>query len=276
MVVPGLNLSKIVVPISIILVIVLISFYITSHLTSISFPRKDLIVSATITIGLVFGNGTSAGISEVSVFLSFAYALAFLMSLPNVYGVAKGVVGIICLSFILVLTTAKFQQPYAWWYVSEPNVRESTSNPTSPLMIGFRLSKDTTKILEEVTQIIQKYSQPNDDVFTFSNIPSFYVLANRWPHSKVVVSWFDFLPDKLAKEEAIRLRASLPAIIVNLKIPEAVWVAHENLFRNGLALGQRDIEATILDLTKARNLYILEFSQEVSPGCILEVWRKKT
>ncbi len=89
------------------------------------------------------------------------------------------------------------------------------------------------------------------------------------------MSWFDFLPDKLAREEASRLRASPPAIIVNLRIPEAAWVAHENLFRDGKALGQRDIEATILYLTKTSNLYVLEFSKEISPGCVLEAWRKK-
>ncbi len=274
MVVPGFNLFKNIVAVSVVLPIILILISITSHFTGFSFRRKDLAVGATITIGLIFGNGTSAGISEVSIFLSFAYALAFLMSLPNVYGVAQGVVGVVCLSFILVLTTAKFQQPYAWWYLSEPDVRESTSHLTSPLMKGFRLSQETTKMLEEVTRIIQTYSQPSDDIFTFSNIPIFYVLANRWPHSKVVVSWFDFLPDNLAREEANRLRNFPPAILVNLKLPEATWVAHENLFRGGKPLGQRDIQAAILELIEKRKLYQLDYSHELSPGSVLEIWLK--
>lgn len=276
MITPGANLSQSIVAVSTALTIILMLVSITSPLTGFSFRRKDLAVSATITMGLVFGNGTSAGIGEVSVFLSFAFTLAFIMSLPHVYGIAKVVVGIVCLSFILVLATAKFQQPYAWWYVSEPDVRESTSHPELPLMTGFRLSPDTTKILDEATRIIQTYSRPSDDIFTFPNIPGFYVLTNRWPHSKVVVSWLDFLPDKLARAEADRLRRFPPAIIANLKLPEAAWSAHENLFRGGKPLGQRDIQAAIIELTEQRKLYQLDFSREVSPGSVLEVWHKIT
>jgi hypothetical protein len=35
-------------------------------------------IIAIMSLGLVFGNGTSAGIGEVSVFLSFALVLAFI------------------------------------------------------------------------------------------------------------------------------------------------------------------------------------------------------
>jgi hypothetical protein len=143
------------------------------------------------------------------------------------------------------------------------------------LLSGFRLSASSTRLLEETTDIIQTFAEPEDDVFTFPHIPGFYVLANRWPHSKVVVSWFDFLPDKYAAEEAIRILASPPAVIVNLRLPDEVFIAHENLFRAGKRLGQRDIQAAISELTGELNLYQLDLRREVSPGCILEVWHLK-
>ena len=272
---PGIKLLQSIVAVSTALTFVLMVSAVIRALAGLSFRRRDLAISATMTLGLVFGNGTSAGIGEVSVFLSFALVLAFLMSLPNVYGIAKIVVGVVCLSLILFLINAKLRQPYAWWYVSEPDVRESTTHPALPLLAGFRLSSNSTQVLEEATRIIQAYSRPGEDVFTFPNIPGFYVLADRWPHSKVVVSWFDFLPDILAKAEANRLRASPPVIIVNLKLPEAAWAAHESLFREGKPLGQRDIQAAILELTEQLELYQLDFQREVSPGCVLEVWHKK-
>ena len=275
MVIPGIKLAQGIVAISTALAIVLMLFSVMQSLAGFDFRRRDLAVSATMTLGLMFGNGTSAGIGEISVFLSFALALAFLMSLPNVYGIAKILVGAACLSFILFQTNAKFREPYAWWYLSQPDVRESTTRPALPLLAGFRLSPDSTTILEETTRIIQTYSRPDDDVFTFPNISCFYVLADRWPHSKVVVSWFDFLPDKLARAEASRLRDAPPAIIVNLKLPEAAWAMHEGLFRNGKPLGQRDIQAVIIELTEQRKLYQLGFSREVSPGCVLDVWHKR-
>jgi hypothetical protein len=272
---PGIRLAQGIVAVSTLLAIVLMMFSIVQSLASSTFCHRDLSVIATMTLGLVFGNGTSAGIGEASVFLSFALVLALLMSLPNIYGIAKIVVGVVCLSFILFLTNAKFRQPYAWWYVSEPDVRESTTRPALPLLAGFLLSPDTTKVLEDITQIIQTHSRPGDDVFTFPNIPGFYVLADRWPHSKVVVPWFDFLPDRFARAEASRLRASPPVIIANLKLPEAAWAAHESLFREGKPLGQRDIQTAIIELTEQRKLYQLAFAREVSPGCVLELWHKR-
>jgi hypothetical protein len=270
---PGREFANyVIVVVSTALVAALMVTLIVLSLAGFSLRYRDLAVSATMAIGLVFGNGTSAGLSEVSAFLGFALALACLMSLPNVYGIVKVMVGVACLSFILFLSNAKFRQPYAWWNVSVPDVLESTTHPALPLLAGFWLSPDTTKVLEDITQLIQTHSHPGDDVFTFPNIPGFYVLANRWPHSKVVVSWFDFLPDIPAKSEAGRLLASPPTIIVNLKLPEEAWTAHERLFREGKPLGQRDISAAIWELTERRKLYQLDFAREISPGCILEVW----
>jgi hypothetical protein len=275
MITPGIKLSQSVVPISTALVLALAISPIVQSFTGFRFQGQYLSIIAIMTLGLVFGNGTSAGIGEVSIFLGFALALGLLISLPNTDGVIKVVAGLVCLSFILFLANSKFRQPYAWWYVSVPDIRESTTRPASPLLSGFRLSSDTTKTLEETTRIIQRHSLSRDDVYVFPHISGLYVLADRWPHSKVIVSWFDFLPDKFAKAEATRLRTSPPQIIVNLKLPEAAWTGHERLFREGQPLGQRDIQATIMELTEDRKLYQLDFSHEISPGSVLEVWHKR-
>lgn len=275
MVIPGFKVDEVAVAVSTAFAGAWVFCLVLPSLAGINLRNRDLAVSATMTLGLIFGNGTSGGIGEASVFLFFAFTLAFLMNLPHIYGIARVVVGIICFSFILFLANNKFKQPYAWWQVSAPDVRESSTHSELPLLAGFRLSSDSIKLLEETTRIIQTYSRPDEDVFTFPNIPLFYVLADRWPHSMAVVSWFDFLPDNLAKAEAIRLRVSPPSIIVNLKLPEIAWDAHESLFRSGKHLGQRDIQAVIVELTEVRKLYQLDFSQEVSAGSVLEVWRKR-
>jgi 4-amino-4-deoxy-L-arabinose transferase-like glycosyltransferase len=275
MVAPGFKLAQSIVAVSTALAIAWMMFSLLQPLVGHSICRKDLDVSATMTLGLMFGNGTSAGIGEVSAFLGFALTLAFLLTLPNTYGIAKVVVGAVCLSFLLLLVNAKLTQPYAWWYLSVPDIRESTTRPALPLLAGFRLPPSSTYVLEETTRIIQTHSRPDDDVFAFPNIPGFYVLADRWPHSRVVVSWFDFLPDRFARAEANRLRATPPTIIVDLKLPDEAWLAHEKLFRGGKPLGQRDIQAAIIELTEQRKLYQLDLSSEVSLGCVLEVWHKK-
>lgn len=275
MIMSGIKLAQGIVAVSTSLVVMLALSALIQPFTSFSLPHTDYAVIAFMTLGLVFGNGTSPDVGEVSVFLCFALALAFLLSLPSVYGIEKIIISIACFSLILYLTNEKFQRPYTWWYVSEPDIRGNTIRPELPLLAGFRLPPDSTNVLEATTRIIQTHSRPGDDVFTFPHIPVFYVLADRWPHSKVIVSWFDFLPYQLANAEASRLLASPPVVIVNLKIPEAAWQAHELHFGGGKPLGQRDIQAAISELTEKRKLYQLDLAREVSPGSVLEVWHRR-
>ena len=246
--------------------------YIAPPFINFRISDRGLALCAIMTFGLIFGNGTSAGISEVSVFISFAFVLSLLMSLQNSFGISKFTVSFASLCFIFLLSNCKFRQPYAWWNITVPDLQESTTHSVLPLLKGFWLPPDSTKVLEDVTKLIQINTSPNENIFTFPNIPVFYILSNRWPNSKVVVSWFDFLPDIPARAEAVRVLANPPKIIVNLKLPEETWTAHERLFRKGKPLGQRDILDAITELTEHRKLYHLELSKVISPGCKLEVW----
>ena len=102
-----------------------------------------------------------------------------------------------------------------------------------------------------------------------------YMLANNLPKSKVVVPWFDFLPDKPAKEEALRIKRSQPDVIINLLLPENAWSAHERLFRNNNRLGQRDIYDAINYLTLNKSIYRLSMNEELSNNLFLQIWTKK-
>jgi hypothetical protein len=227
-------------------------------------------------IGLIFGNGTSAGIGEVSLFLVFALFVSLVLALHSRYILPKLMVGLPCLSFVMLLSGAKFNEPYNWWYVSEPDVRASSIEAQTIGARGFLLSKDSAAVIDETVDIINKHTEKDDAIFTFPNIPGYYLLSDRLPNSKVIVSWFDFLPDYLAREEAKRLLRDPPAAIVNLNLPDTVWEAHEDLFRQGKHLGQRDILSSITSLTITQGLYDKHFSQEVSPGCTIQVWIRKT
>jgi len=237
--------------------------------------NRDLAVGVFFSLGLIFGNGTSSGISEVSLFLASAVILCLLMSLPNCWQIAR--VGIVaaCVVLILCLSNAKFRQPYSWWLLSEPDVLLSTTTPSTPLLAGFELSPSSASLLDEASHVIQMNSNPDDDVFAFPSIPALYLFSNRWPHSKVVVSWFDFLPDQLAEDEAARILKAPPAVIANLRMPEIVWTEHERAFREGHPLGQRAIRAAIDVLTLEKGLYELDLSREIPTGCILEIWHRK-
>lgn len=237
------------------------------------FLSPPVVILGIVSAGMIWGNGTSAGLSEVGVFAMFALSLAVMMDMRLFRYAGFAVALALTISLIFTFASRKFDAPYAWWGVAEPSVREATHLSKTPIARGLRISQSTAENIDALADSLANGSR-GGDIFAFPNIPLVYLIANRWPNSKVVVPWFDFLPDAPARAEAARLLAAPPATIVNLKLPPVAWDAHERLFREGRPLGQRDIQAAIRELTERRNLYRLYFAHEVSPGCVLEVWHR--
>ena len=237
------------------------------------YTSPSVVVLGIMSAGMIWGNGTSAGLSEVGVFAMFALVLAGMMNLRIFRYAGFTAALVLIVSFIFTFSSRKFDVPYTWWGVKEPSVREAIYLSKTPILRGIQMSQHTAESIDAMASSLAKGTQEGD-VFAFPNIPLAYLVANRWPNSKIVIPWFDFLPDVPARAEAVRLLANPPAIIVNLKLPPAAWGAHERLFREGRPLGQRDIQNAIVDLTERRKLYRLDFSSEVSPGCALEVWHR--
>ena len=254
----------------ILLVLTVSSYFIPAVQRFVSLP---VIILGIVSTGMIWGNGTSAGLSEVGVFAMLALALVIMMDTRIFRYIGFTFALLIAISLIFIFATKKFDAPYAWWGVAEPSVHNATYQSRTPIARGLRMSQQTADNLDALADVLAKAPQ-NGDIFAFPNIPQIYLIANRWPDSKVVIPWFDFLPDEPARAEAVRLMATPPATIVNLKLPPVAWDAHERLFRKGRPLGQRDIQSAIIELTEKRKLYQLDFSGEVSPGCVLEVWHR--
>ena len=141
-------------------------------------------------------------------------------------------------------------------------------------MKNLKISTATNDRFNKINNTLKDYGG-NKSIFAFPNIPMMYLLANNFPESKVIISWFDFLPDKPAKEEAVRIKNTKPDVIINLVLPETAWSAHERLFRDNKRLGQRDIYEAINDLTLNKSLYNLSLSEELYNKLLLQIWTKK-
>ncbi len=235
--------------------------------------QKDYIIFI-FSVGMIFGNGTSAGLSEVGIFLLLAYLFSFLMS--SEFFKVPGSLIVLCFGFSLIFTfsSKKFEAPYAWWGVQEPDVRTERSYSNINLLKNIKLSKNTNHRFNLINNILKEYGEEKS-IFAFPNIPIMYLLADNFPRSKVIISWFDFLPDRRAKEEASRILNNNPDVIINLLLPEIAWKTHEALFRDNERLGQRDIYDAINELTINQSLYNLELKDTLSDELEIEIWTKK-
>ena len=224
------------------------------------------------TVGLLFGNGTSAGLSEISGFIAIGWFISWLCDKKffPIFGVWAAL--LVCALLAASFTFTKFDRPYSWWGVSEPNSRAANEVTENPILGRLLISKETKERLSDISKLINLYK--GESIFTFPNIPIIYLLSDRWPDTKAIITWFDFLNDEDAISESLRLEENLPQTIVYLQLPEAAWSAHERLFRGGKMMGQRRILQYIDHYCIKQNGYKIVYMNEISDKSYLYICEK--
>jgi hypothetical protein len=271
----GQELYKYIVVIATTTYVFLVAAFITVRLLGLKLGGIELFVVGTMGLGLIAGNGTSAGIGEVSTFLGFAIFMAWLISLPRIAGAGAVVAGILCGSLVLWLAALKYERPYAWWSVTQPSVRSAVERPATELLNGLRLSPATNDVLDGAARILSEQARPSEDVLAFPHMPILYLASGRWPSGKAVVHWFDFIADDAADVETERILNAPPKVIAFLEMPELVWILHERLFRGGKPTRLRQFREAIHQLTSKPGAYRLQARYDVPDNCILWIWVKE-
>ena len=259
----GRHLQNYLIPITIAWVLIGLTLIVLERLLpswlKVSTSNKILIFC---TVGFIFGNGTSAGLSEISAFLTVGWFISWLCDKKcfPIFGVWIAI--IICSLLATSFTYSKFDKPYAWWGVSEPSTRTANENIDNPILGPLLVSKETKEYISDISKLVN--INKGESIFAFPNIPIIYLLSNRMPETKAIITWFDFLNDSDAIGESIRLEATPPQTIVYLQLPEDAWNAHERLFRGGKAMGQRHILQYIDYYCINQNGYKIVYKNEIS------------
>lgn len=241
-------------------------------------PTMEIASEATIilalgALGLTFGNGTSAGLSEISAFVALSWCTAWVMQRNSMPFLGIGVVFYASLLLSTALCYTKFDRPYSWWGTSQGDARTANLKIEHPILGGIYLNKDSYENYVAIIDTL-KENVGNGEVFSFPNIPIIYLLANQLPASKAVIGWFDFLNDRDAGAEAERISLYPPDIIAYLQLPTEALEAHERLFRNGHPLGQRKIIAFIEKNCLAEQGYTITLKRTIPPTSTLYICQR--
>ncbi|MBN2098781.1 MAG: hypothetical protein JW753_04200 [Dehalococcoidia bacterium] len=232
----------------------------------------DAFLISTVSLGILWGTSTSAGIGDMGMIVAVGLLLGCLLIIPARLHLTKIALTILCAFLVLFMASHKYIEPYYWWGLHQPDIRTTSTRLKPRYLQGFVVSEETARIFTEVTSIVERDTQPGDSIYAFPNIPIFYLLTERYPDTFGVVSWFDVEPDRLAADDAQRIRESPPKIIISLDVPEYVWQAHEDMFRSGEISGQRMIKDSIDYLTSSGD-YELETTYDIPNDYTLSVWR---
>jgi hypothetical protein len=157
---------------------------------------------------------------------------------------------LVALGLVLICTATfrKLTWPYAWENWVDGPIYTETVALNFPELRGLRVTPESADFLNRVTKIIDTHSRPDETIFCYPNYTLFYVLAHRAPGVFAYMHWFDIASDKLALEDAERIREHPPAVILCVNFPEETIRRAETNFRGGGRSGQRDLVATIESL----------------------------
>ena len=200
--------------------------------------------------GLTVGNGTSAGLSEISAFLGLGIGEAFLIQLGVPYILPALIPVALSLSVSAYFIERKFESPYHWWSTATSDIRRLNCADADGLLVGLCIEPTTYANIVRITQDIVTNSDPPDAIYVYPHEPIFYLLSHREPFAGAVVSWFDFMSNAEALALDSQLATQPPRVIVFTRLPDLVVTTHERLFNGGQPLAQRRLVATVNELAK--------------------------
>lgn len=250
------------------------------HVGAVRAGRENVLGRTLVALGILsFGIGYSFAVSwplfENIAFPGLAVVVAATLERPPSAHLRRWVVAIGLLAFaamgLSVYRKASF--PHSWGYWLEPPLYTARGHFAHPAFRGIRLSETSSELYAEVARVASQYSQPDEPIYVFPNLPILYAIAERRPATFGLAHWIDVCPDFLGKEDAVRLRANPPKLLIVRKDPPGNLAIEERFYRGGRPSSVRDVLAALEDI---RPLYdhVATFNREISNPIVFYVRRE--
>ena len=223
-------------------------------------------------VALLAGNGTSAGLSEVSIYYGVALIIAIILQFTSMNVISALIPIGACILLSTYLIEMKFQSPYAWWSVTSKDIRKQVCAPASGDLRGICIEPNKYEAIMKLVNAIKSESNPNDHLYVFPHLPIFNLLSQRLPYQNTVVSWFDFSSQAAMLSISTGILREPPPLLLIARLPVEVFEAHERLFNGTNLLPQRYILEAVDQQVKKGKLYLVE--TEVIDGLKLELYKR--
>ena len=205
-----------------------------------------------------YGCGTSGGIAQSQMGFGLGLIVALIVDfIKNKYQIYSMTIVVVSVMVIgLTCGCYKYMNPYTWWGMTEPDIWQCTEYTDIDELKGIKVSENTKYIYEDIVHTIQEETEEDEQIFTFPNIPIFYVLADRYDVGTYAkVHWFDVATDKSILADIDVLKENPPEAMVIYNMPEWAMENHEILFRGGEKSATRTMQEFLYEYADDNGYY---------------------
>jgi hypothetical protein len=206
---------------------------------TLSAREAQFALLATVSFVMAFMVSLSYPVFEAMLLPGLAFLLAAALDGLSVRWATLTFVG--CGVLLLTQTTLKLDRPFGFEDWNEPPVRTAIDKSTIPELQGLRLPPDMVQFIEGTAAIVKDHAGPKDTIFTYPEMGIFYVVTRHGTPTLSGSHNTDVVSDAFASEEAKRLLAGRPAVLIYGREDEGSLRAKELMWRKGHRAGQRDI-----------------------------------
>ena len=228
-----------------------------------------------------FGSGTSSSLSHGQSALSYGFIVAVILGEISRIPVTKlrlslktPAAALIVLFLVAVPVSIKVITPYAWWELTAEGYSNMNCETDISYFSGIKMTADDKFVYEDFTAQAKLYLGDGDEIYCYSQIGIFYVLADRVPTVKAPIPWFDVAREETVLEDLNYLQNNNPKMIVFADHGEYVISMHEELFNNGNELGHRAMYNWLQDCRDPSGNYTELASYSVQDYTIYLLLRK--
>ncbi|MCL2143089.1 MAG: glycosyltransferase family 39 protein [Methanomassiliicoccaceae archaeon] len=201
-----------------------------------------------------FGAGTSAALSTGQSALNYGFIVAIALSEVRKISKTKlrlglnATVATLVVFFIIVVpVSTKVMTPYYWWGLTADNYSDACCETDISYFSGIRMTAEDKFVYEDFVAQTALYMGDDDELYCYSQIGIFYILAGKVPNVKAPIPWFDVSRGETILEDLEYLQNNNPKMIVFADHGEDVLKAHEDLFNGGNESGHRKMYEWLLE-----------------------------
>ena len=227
----------------------LVGLLLISALSNAFTNKKLYLILVIASIGAMWGSGTSAGLTQISLILSIITVFIFLL---NFNFITSTIAFVLLSSVILIYPAIKYEAPFSWWGYSLPPISESNTKLEQGYGKGLYTSAELANSYNTLYQLMNSGDKGNNATLVFPHMPIFQLNSNTVPFGKAGVYWFDFLSNELMDNEIELLGRQRPKFILLIDVPQSTWEGHRNLFRAGGAMSHDQFLEKIGALTSSQ------------------------